>query len=109
MDSTDDAGPKLTGEERSAFPTPAEELAGGRPRVTLGPDVPLRFHGQDDIDRREALRAAELSRMDDLYTRIEQGMDDGYVDLESGVKMLLNVSAARAALGGVGHVGGWAF
>lgn len=73
------------------------------PRVRFYPEV------RDAADRREALRDAELKRMEQLYARIEQGIDEGAVDLESGAKMLLNVSSARMALGGVGHVGGWAF
>lgn len=73
------------------------------------PGAPLRFYPsvhspevQRDIDRREQLRAEELERMDRLYQRIEQGIEEGAVDLESGATMLLNVSRARAALGGVG-------
>lgn len=51
--------------------------------------------------RVEQLRASELERMNALYERIVKGMDEGMVDLESGAKILLNVSAARMALGGV--------
>lgn len=51
--------------------------------------------------RREQLRASELERMNALYERIVKGMDEGMVDLESGTKMLLNVSSARMQLGGV--------
>lgn len=67
----------------------------------------LRFHPEsyvqvkNDAERREKLRADELERMNALYKRIEKGMDEGMVDLESGTKMLLNVSSARLQLGGV--------
>lgn len=75
-----------------------QELLTEEPRVRFYPQV------RDDVARREALRDAELKRMEELYARIEKGIDEGMVDLESGAKMLLNVSAARMALGGVGHV-----
>lgn len=67
----------------------------------------LRFHPEsyvqvkNDAERREKLRTDELERMNALYKRIEKGMDEGMVDLESGTKMLLNVSSARLQLGGV--------
>jgi hypothetical protein len=73
------------------------------------PGAPLRFYPsvhteqvQRDVERREQLRTEELARMDRLYKRIEQGIEEGAVDLESATTMLLNVSRARMALGGVG-------
>lgn len=79
------------------------------PEASVNAEIATREQVRQDADRREKLRAAELERMDALYKRIEKGIDEGMVDLESGAKMLLNVSSARMALGGVGHVypGAW--
>jgi hypothetical protein len=78
-------------------------------RAGTTPGAPLRFYPSGsteqvrrDIERREQLRAEELERMERLAARIEQGIEEGAVDLESATTMLLNVSRARAALGGVG-------
>lgn len=93
MDSTDEV---LAAADRA-------QRAGARIEVE---GAPLRLHPetdvQRDIDRREQLRTSELERMDALYERIVTGIDEGAIDLESGAKMLLNVSSARMALGGVG-------
>lgn len=79
-------GPVLTGEERSAF----EGHAAHSPEV------------QRDIERREQLRAEEMEHLARLRDRVQQGMDEGLTDLESGATMLLNISKARMALAGVG-------
>lgn len=50
---------------------------------------------------REALRTDELEHLEELRKRVQQGMDDGLVSLESGTTMLLNISKARTQLGGV--------
>lgn len=79
-------------------------------REGTAPGAPLRFYPEAnvsaDTERREQLRAEEIERMERLAARIEQGIEEGLVDLESATTMLLNVSRARAALGGVGSYPG---
>lgn len=54
-----------------------------------------------DNERREQVIAEELEHLANLRDRIQQGMDEKLVDIASGTEMLLNVSRARAALGGI--------
>lgn len=61
-----------------------------------------------DIERREQLRQEELEHLTELRDRVQAGIDGGGIDLLSGTEMLLNISKARMALGGVGvYVGSW--
>jgi hypothetical protein len=60
----------------------------------------------EDVQRREDLRARELERLGELYARIEAGMNEGRIEELSGAKMLLNISQARLSLGGVGFYPG---
>lgn len=76
---------------------------------------PLQFHPQPvpedvarSIERREQLRAEELLHLTQLRDRVQQGIDDGRIDLYGGTEMLLNISKARMALAGVGYYpGAW--
>jgi hypothetical protein len=61
-----------------------------------------------DIAYREQLRAEELEHLTELRKRVERGIDEGLVEYESGMEILLNISKARMALAGVGtYPGAW--
>ena len=69
----------------------------------------LQFHPQpvpEELQRqmteREQLRKDELEHLTQLRDRIQEGVDEGYIDALSGTEMLLNISKARMALAGVG-------
>lgn len=73
--------------------------------MPLPPVEPVNVHSpavRRDIERREALRAEELTHLTDLRDRVQQGINNGAIDLESGAALLLNISKARMALSGVG-------
>lgn len=84
-------------------------------RQRLGDEIPkLQLHPQHspevqrDIERREQLRTEELEHLTQLRDRIQEGIDEGFIDLASGTEMLLNISKARMALAGVGYYpGAW--
>lgn len=61
-----------------------------------------------DVARREQLRQEELEHLAQLRSLVQAGLDHGEIDTESGVAMLLNISKARLALGGIGvYPGAW--
>lgn len=71
------------------------------PRVRFAPQV----HSPDvqrAIDQREATRREELEHLTQLRDRVQEGVDEGYIDVLSGTEMLLNISKARMSLAGVG-------
>lgn len=70
--------------------------------------VPVAPEVQRDIERREALRQEELTHLTELRDRVQKGINNGAIDLESGATLLLNISKARMALAGVGYYpGAW--
>lgn len=72
------------------------------PEASVNDAIAANERRRQNTERREQMRTEELERMDRLAARIEKGIEEDVVDLESGATMLLNVSRARAALGGVG-------
>lgn len=93
---------ELLAEEEMTTTPHAEHIYGGH-RVV---DVAIEPRIEQDIARRDALRREELEHLTRLRDRVQQGMDEGLTDLESGTTMLLNISKARCALAGVGYYPG---
>lgn len=94
---TIDVGPVTVGEP--------EDIPAGEPRIRFHPEADA-ARVQADIERREKLRADEVQHLTELRDRVQQGIDDGAIDLESGAALLLNISKVRMALAGVGYYPG---
>jgi len=94
-----------------------EDEAVDKPRLREllqeGPPLQLRPEAdaarvQADVARRERLRAEELTHLTELRDRVQTGINNGAIDVESGTALLLNISRARMALAGVGYYpGAW--
>jgi len=93
--------------EPMGVPSRAGELRVTGPPLQFHPQ-PSSEHLQRQMTEREKLRAEELEHLTQLRDRVQEGIDEGFVSLESGTTMLLNISKARMALGGVGaYPGAW--
>jgi len=57
--------------------------------------------GRRDGELRERLRTEELEHLAKLRDRVQEGLDARRIDPVAGATMLLNISRARAELGGV--------
>lgn len=81
-------------------------------RDPLPPVAPVQLHPPspeqlaDAHARREQLRAEELQRLTDLARRVEGAIAGGAIEIDYGVKLLLDISKTRCALGGVGFYPG---
>lgn len=99
---------EVFGDEKPTLNPPAQMPTEIPPhRITFHPE-PHVEEVRRDIERREKARDEELKHLDELYDRVEHGIDHGVISLESGSEMLLNIIKARSALRGIGvYPGAW--